>query len=264
MGKAKDTLLHILLRHEARFLLLVLGVATFASSFFPHFLEKADQLTTKIFKLAYSLFADSLFWGVIIFLVGILVILPSMLAYMLMVVLSPIRVCMWELVVILVPVSIGVEYLWEEWYSGSSLARRKRRKQRDVEWVYRRAQPKEDGQKMGAAGQYACTVLIAVPLYFLGELLRKRPYGLFIATMVLVVPITLSQVLSILREVYHRYLRRRLIDMGLSITFPTRSLALPALPIEIWEKIIDYALEVPEYFGTNCEAGDLPDFLAYH
>ncbi|KAG8814499.1 hypothetical protein FRC17_001102 [Serendipita sp. 399] len=43
---------------------------------------------------------------------------------------------------------------------------------------------------------------------------------------------------------------------------PTR--APPTLPIEIWEIIIEFAIDVPEYFGTDCRAEDFPHFIAYH
>ncbi|KAG8814500.1 hypothetical protein FRC17_001103 [Serendipita sp. 399] len=43
-----------------------------------------------------------------------------------------------------------------------------------------------------------------------------------------------------------------------------RYAACPPLPVELWQKIIAYAVDAPEYFTTSCEADTLPEFLAYH
>ncbi|KAG9052883.1 hypothetical protein FS842_009100 [Serendipita sp. 407] len=38
----------------------------------------------------------------------------------------------------------------------------------------------------------------------------------------------------------------------------------PPIPVEIWSHIIEYAIAVPEYLGTDCDAKDVPEFLYYH
>ncbi|KAG8839606.1 hypothetical protein FRB91_006869 [Serendipita sp. 411] len=36
---------------------------------------------------------------------------------------------------------------------------------------------------------------------------------------------------------------------------------LPGLPVELWEVIIEFSFDIPEYFGDDCQPKDLPYFL---
>ncbi|KAG8804447.1 hypothetical protein FRC17_005960, partial [Serendipita sp. 399] len=261
MGGAKDTLYHLLFRHSVfQVAIVVLAVSAFIDWRFPQFLDYADHCIVKIEKFVHSLSTESLFWVVVIIVIAYIIIGLSMVAWVLAVALAFVARYLWEQAVVLLPVSIGAEYLWEEWYRGSSVARRARWKRRTAERAFFQAYPTEKGKKPNIFLRFGFALLASIPLYFVSELVVRIPHGLTGIAFALVVPTIMLWSRSTIATTYHRHIQPKLVANGLIAT-PVR----PApLPTEIWEIILAYALDVPEYFETICEAENLPNFLAYH
>ncbi|KAG8830899.1 hypothetical protein FRC17_004114 [Serendipita sp. 399] len=168
---------------------------------------------------------------------------------------------MWEFAVVLMPLGIGGEYIWNMWYTESSLVRRSRRKRRRVEQTFQIQHQIPKEKEIKALSRYLYTLLASVLLYLLCGLLLRIPHILPTVSVFLFVPTVHSQTLSTIRVPCLPPWARKFINFKPTIP-PTTNIS--PFPVEIWEKIIDYALDVPEYFGTSCDAKDLPEFLSYH
>ncbi|KAG8748985.1 hypothetical protein FRC14_001779, partial [Serendipita sp. 396] len=175
--------------------------------------------------------------------------------------LTPVSQCLWELSAVLIPIEVGMESFWEL-YSGSSPARKERRTRRAAKQAFSQVDvdPTENGSRLKSGMKASAVIMFTFQLVAICEQLRSVPYGLLGAASAIFIPLIVYFLPPILHYVYYQYLEKILVGLGI---VQSSAPPLPPLPLELWEKIIDFALEVPEYFGSDCRPGELPEFLAH-
>ncbi|KAG8774555.1 hypothetical protein FRC15_001197 [Serendipita sp. 397] len=158
---------------------------------------------------------------------------------------------------VFVPLSVGIELLWEQRCGLSSEARMRSARRVSEALLGQSYTPKTKR----LAFRFLSIPFLAISFLALASiiLVHHALLSVSIISIPLLVLYASGQLAALPRSTYRRYLG---ISTNLGwTTSPTPPLTLPT---EIWEKIIEFALDIPEYFGSNCQPKDLPYFLHLH
>ncbi|KAG8830592.1 hypothetical protein FRC18_007866 [Serendipita sp. 400] len=159
--------------------------------------------------------------------------------------------CILGLVVILVPLSCCIEYLWELYNDISSVAKH-RAKIRVVKDAF-------SGHRVDTGTRMLLRSPFLLPLttlfYFMIKLISAH-YTFAGASVALL--LTLALYRPDLCRLHLHYL-----GIFTSPAQPKPS-SLPTLPVELWVIIIEIVIDAPEYFATNCHPQDLPRYLYFY